>query len=219
MQRKAIIVCSVIALLVLLFCIFFASCCSLTAPNDKSLYHVPVMRCLPGARLQLTDADDAKYRLATVSDGDFQYHAVAESYKHTKIFLVRDQANAQWHIYQCGYFIGAQLSVNADFALWAPLLDENNVRLSSNHVRDGTSRYTQWDTPLIETCEIPATQYNYRLLASIFDTPVAWIYQTNTDANGTPLNNKIMDARSAPSLTIYRTWYVWTTTTAASAKQ
>ena len=130
---------------------------------------------------------------------------------HSNAFCVVDRLQDVIIIYKPSRFLGAKLVNDARYDLCAPLLEKESVQLTSNHVRTAVNRtrYAQWQETLVEICDLSASQFNYRLVASLFSCPTVWMYQTNTDEHGTPFNNKIMDASVEPLLNVYRTWYCW----------
>lgn len=194
--KKYIVAISIIFLIVLAG-LSFGKRMATTTATPKTTFDY-----LKNTRLVLSSSDEQRHHVMTVTS-----EQIPVRYSSAEYFWQRDKALHRWYIYRIGYFIGSSLIKDDNYELWAPLLQENQVTLLSNHTWTGQSRYSQWDIQITDCCELGATLYNYRLIASIFDRPVAWLYQTNTDENGTPFNNKIMDATNPPSSSVYRTWY------------
>ena len=186
-------------LLYCITCVVFASFWPAKGYDD-----LPAI-CLPHVRFEMAPGDEQIYKVCTVS-------RLPPTQMLQKRWYLRDRTQGLYHVYERGYFMNARLVPDDRYDLFASLLPDHTVQLQSNHTWNADrrrSRYVQWPTALTSACEVPASQFAYRLISSLYDRPIVWVYQTNTNEHGASYNNRIMDGTDAPSLSVFRTWYCW----------
>ena len=195
------------SLLLILWLIALAYVLLRPPPPPLLITPSPLLGVMYGIYFEPTADDAARFHISTFNTTSPQ--AAFESVR-TGQFLVWDREHQIARIYRRGNYVNARLHQDTRYDLYAPMLPEDKVRFSSNHVRtEQGSRYVQWETQLLNLDDVMASKTNYRLIASLFDRPVAWLYQTSTDENGIPFNNRIMYESTPPQSFIYRTWYIW----------